>query len=205
VMASMERPELVPCPVCHGVPIDHGEHCWRFDEYSLTGPVVWRCEVCNATVQFATRERFRRTPSGTVGMGHNIIRNGLIPHGRVKTSPCDVCGGAGVVPQPDDTGANRIRAIVARRAAKGWVGLIRSPSPRIRRRYLAVLSVCPRCWMSDRVVPVIHTIGVHEDESRLSDLGEALIDDSIGQTAHFCGRCHMEFGSAGEEFVAGLH
>jgi hypothetical protein len=165
----------------------------------------WRCGICNASVQFMTRERFRRTDPGTLGMRHNVIRNEHMPQDRVKISPCDVCGGAGVVPQPDDTAANRIRAIVARRAAKGWVGLIRRPSPRIRKRYLAVLSVCPRCWMSDRVVPVVQTIGMDEDESRRSFLGEAVIDSCIGQTAHFCGRCHMEFGSAGDEFVAGLH
>jgi len=204
LMASMERPELVRCPVCHGVCIDHGEHCWRFDKHSLTGPVVWRCELCNATVEFMTRERFRTTDAGTLGMGHNIIRNEYIPQGRVKISPCDVCGGAGVVPQPDDTEANRIRAIVARRAAKGWAGPIRYPSPRIRRRDLAVLSVCPRCRMSDRVVPVVQTIGVDEYESRRSFSGEAVIDGGTGESAHYCGRCDLKFGNAGEEFVAGL-
>ena len=201
---AMERLELVPCPVCHGAPVDHGEHCWRFDKHSLTEPIVWRCGICNAIVTFVTRARFRSTPSCTLGMGHNLIRNEYIPEGRVKISPCDCCGGEGVVPLPDDTEANRVRAIVARRAAKAWAGSWQYVSPQIRRRDLAVLSICPRCWMSDRVVPIIQMIGVDENEKRLSFLGEALIDGCTGESAHYCGRCDLEFGNAGEEFMAGL-
>jgi hypothetical protein len=197
--------EFIPCPVCGGTPIDHGPHDWRFDKWSLTEPVVWRCRVCNAAIQMCSRETFHTAiDKGFAGVGHNVMRNKLIPTGRVKVFPCDVCGGSGVVPVRDETEDNRVRALIARRAAKSWKGLMPRIGPLLKARDLAVVTICPRCGKNDRAVPIVQTIGTDEDLTRRWRYGEAIIDGCTGQNAHYCGRCDLQFGDAAEEFMAGL-
>jgi len=196
--------EAVPCPVCAGSPMSHGPHDWRFDKYSLTGPVVWRCGECNATTELMSRESWRRAAPGSVAAGFTVKRNRLLPAGAAALTPCDVCDGTGIIAKPDEAYADHIRFLVARRAARSRTRLMPPRTPLIYARNLAVMTLCPRCGKNDRTVPMIQTIGMDEKEALLNRLGEAVIDFCTGTTAHYCGRCDLEFGDAAVEFLAGL-
>lgn len=179
-------------------------HEWRFDKWSTTDAVVWRCVTCNAVAEFAERAAWRAAVDG--GYAHVMFgtRFRQLLASELDILPCDVCEGTGLQPLVDQAEHNRVRRFVARRSAKSWAGLMPRVGPLLRARDLAVLSVCPRCGKSDRSIPVTQMIGMETDQRRLVRLGELDVESCIGQTAHYCGRCDLEFGDAGTEFMAGL-
>ena len=112
-MSTNPRPqyvsaELVLCPACHGIPIDHpavrGEyrHHTFVDDTDPTAPVVHRCWVCNATAHVADRDSWDKRKG-------NISRMYIVNETAKRTrkdpslfQPCDVCGGSGAVPAPTE-------------------------------------------------------------------------------------------------------
>ena len=225
---------LVPCPVCRGISVDHGRgdprldptsipaaiwdleqampvldycvhgHDWRFDKWSLTEPVVWRCRVCNANAEMVPRADWRIAVDGGFAHMPHTVRLRQLASSQLPIRPCDVCLGTGSIRTRDAAEAERVQALIARRAAKSAVGLMPRIGPRTRTRDSAVLSTCPRCGKRDRSVPVVRTVGASTAEIRLWRLGEAILDSCMREYARYCGRCDLEFGNPSEETLAGL-
>ena len=220
---------LETCPACLATPFDHAAHPelappapraftgvaspagtpirghgFRFDKWSLEGPVVWRCDVCNAVAELCSREQFRAAVDGGFAhLPHHVRLQRLLSE-QLAIDPCDICGGSGHVARGDDAEAARVTRQVARRAARSMSAPLPSVGPLTRARDLAVLSVCPRCRRNDRSVPVVHVIGTDARLARLSSYGEVIVDSCVGEAAHYCGRCDLLFGDAWTELMAGL-
>jgi len=229
----MERPDpcAIPCPVCQGTPLDHGHcdphlnpptipapvwdiararpamdyciggHDWRFDKWGLSGPVVWRCRICNAVADIASRDSWRRAVARNNANVPHAVRLRQLASGELAISPCDACGGSGAI-HPAETA--RVLDAISRRARRASKRKLPRIGPLLRARDVAVTSTCPTCHKSDRSVPVIQTIGMSESEGDAWRLGEAVFDMCTGRTAHYCGRCDVEFGDSSVEFFAGL-
>lgn len=154
------------CPVCSGTRPTHGEHLWRLDKWSHTEPVMWRCELCNASVEVCGRDEFiDATEKGFAPVVWSV-RQRRRDAGGLPVTPCDVCGGTGTVEVTSLTDVDTLRHLR-----------------------------CPRCRLTDRVVPVIHSIGgePHTTQARrgLVVLECCVVDED---TAHrYCGRCDIRF------------
>ncbi len=141
-------------------------HDWRFDKWSVDGPVLWRCRMCNAVAKMVSRESFRASATKPHAVIMAKVTANRLASGQTPIAPCDVCGGLGAVLAPTD----------GEMSGDG-------SDPR-----------CPICCKSDRivlVVPADENLDVETLER--AAFGEVVLARDIDPSTHYCGRCDLRF------------